>query len=99
LLSASFPGLGCPGGAKSARVLKNYFFFLAFAFLAFFAVLAFFAFLAIASSYVGWMNTQQEAGSAEGQLCISLNSDPNRFAALSSRRHAAVMALSTAVAC
>jgi hypothetical protein len=29
---------------------KNYFFFLAFAFLAFFAVLAFFAFFAIASS-------------------------------------------------
>jgi hypothetical protein len=34
----------------SARVKKNYFFFLAFAFLAFFAVLAFFAFFAIASS-------------------------------------------------
>jgi hypothetical protein len=31
---------------------KTYFFFLAFAFLAFFTVLAFFAFFAIASSYV-----------------------------------------------
>jgi hypothetical protein len=44
------------------------------------------------------MNTQQEARSAEGQLCKSLKSDPNRFAALSSRRHAAVTTLSTAVA-
>jgi hypothetical protein len=43
------------------------------------------------------MKTQQEACSAEGQLCRSLKSDPNRFAALSSRRHAAVTALSTAV--
>ena len=42
--------------ARAERVrpsLKNYFFFLAFAFLTFFAVLAFFAFFAIASSYVG----------------------------------------------
>jgi hypothetical protein len=42
--------------ARAERVrpsLKNYFFFLAFAFLAFFTVLAFFAFFAIASSYVG----------------------------------------------
>jgi hypothetical protein len=44
------------------------------------------------------MNTQQEACSAEGQLCKSLKSDPNRFAALSSRRHVVVTTLSTAVA-
>jgi hypothetical protein len=44
------------------------------------------------------MKTQQEACSAEGQLCRSLNSDPNRFAAVSSRCHGAVTTLSTAVA-
>jgi hypothetical protein len=46
---------GVPGRAKPARAFqKNYFFFLAFVFLAaFFTVLAFFAFFAMASSYVG----------------------------------------------
>jgi hypothetical protein len=39
-----------PGRSKVRPGLKNYFFFLAFDFLAFFAVLAFFAFFAIASS-------------------------------------------------
>src|ERR1700760_1489351 len=42
-----------PGRREGRPGLENYFFFLAFDFLAFFAVLAFFAFLAIASSYVG----------------------------------------------
>jgi hypothetical protein len=50
---------------------KNYFFFLAFAFLAFFAVLAFFAFFAIASSYVGgWkrnMRLARRGGPAKQQ--------------------------------
>jgi hypothetical protein len=52
---AAIPGFrkGCPGGGDPPEP-TNYFFFLAFAFLAFFTVLAFFAFFAIASSQVGW---------------------------------------------
>jgi hypothetical protein len=43
------------------------------------------------------METQQEACSAQRQLRISLDRNPNRFAALSLHCHACVMALSTVV--
>jgi hypothetical protein len=71
---AAIPGFrkGCPGGGDPPEP-TNYFFFLAFAFLAFFTVLAFFAFFAIASSQVGWIVTPHEACWARASFATASN--------------------------